>query len=262
MGPKRGNKVAPAPLAQKKKANAKTSNPLFEAKARNFGIGGDIQPKRDLGRFVKWPKYIRLQRQRAILMQRLKVPPTLNQFNKCLDKHTTAEVLKLAEKYRPETQAQKKDRLAKAAEDKANGGDGKQGKPAAALKFGLNHITGLIEKKKAKLVVIAADVEPVELVLWLPSLCRKMGIPYCIVKGKSRLGSLIHQKKTCAVAFVDVNSGDMAAFNKLCEAVKANFTDKWEDQRRHWGGGIMGVKSVAATQKQERARAKEIAARI
>ena len=25
-----------------------------------------------------------------------------------------------------------------------------------------------------------------QLVVWLPALCRKMGVPYCIVKGKAR----------------------------------------------------------------------------
>ena len=51
-------------------------------------LGGDIQPKRDLSRFVKWPKYIRLQRQKTILYQRLKVPPSINQFTQTLDKQT------------------------------------------------------------------------------------------------------------------------------------------------------------------------------
>jgi len=51
-------------------------------------IGQDIQPKRDLSRFVRWPKYIRLQRQLAILKQRLKVPPTINQFTQALDRQT------------------------------------------------------------------------------------------------------------------------------------------------------------------------------
>ena len=47
------------------------------------------QPKgRDLTRFLKWPKYVRLQRSRRILLQRLKVPPTLNQFRNSLDKST------------------------------------------------------------------------------------------------------------------------------------------------------------------------------
>ena len=39
-------------------------------------------------------------------------------------------------------------------------------------------------------MVIAHDVDPIELVIWLPALCRKMGIPYCIVKGKARLGQV------------------------------------------------------------------------
>jgi len=51
-------------------------------------LGGDIQPKRDLGRFVRWPKYIKLQRQKRILYQRLKVPPSINQFTQTLDQQT------------------------------------------------------------------------------------------------------------------------------------------------------------------------------
>lgn len=62
-------------------------SPLFEKNARNFRIGGDIQPKRDLTRFVKWPKYIRIQRQKRILFTRLKVPPVINQFSKTIDKN-------------------------------------------------------------------------------------------------------------------------------------------------------------------------------
>lgn len=57
-----------------------------------YSPGQDIQPKRDLTRFVKWPRYIRLQRQRAILYKRLKVPPAINQFTQALDRQT-GEVL-------------------------------------------------------------------------------------------------------------------------------------------------------------------------
>lgn len=52
-------------------------------------LGQDIQPKRDLTRFVRWPKYIRLQRQKAILMRRLKIPPPVNQFHHPLDAQTS-----------------------------------------------------------------------------------------------------------------------------------------------------------------------------
>lgn len=37
---------------------------------------------------MRWPKYIRIQRQKAILQKRLKVPPPINQFSQTLDKQT------------------------------------------------------------------------------------------------------------------------------------------------------------------------------
>ena len=97
---KGGKKLPSAPLAEKKKAK---KNPLFEKAPRNYRLGGDIQPKRDLTRFVKWPKYIRLQRQKRIMLMRLKVPPAINQFNMAIDKNQAANVLKLCKKYMPET---------------------------------------------------------------------------------------------------------------------------------------------------------------
>jgi hypothetical protein len=65
----------------------KVTNPLFEKRPKQFGIGGALPPKKDLHRFVKWPKVVRIQRQRRILKQRLKVPPALNQFTRTLDKN-------------------------------------------------------------------------------------------------------------------------------------------------------------------------------
>lgn len=62
-------------------------NPLFEKRPKQFGIGGALPPKRDLTRFVKWPKVVQVQRKKRILKQRLKVPPALNQFTKTLDKN-------------------------------------------------------------------------------------------------------------------------------------------------------------------------------
>ncbi|KAF9613822.1 hypothetical protein IFM89_011991 [Coptis chinensis] len=84
QAPKRSAK-APAPA--KKKVVEKVTNPLFEKCAKQFGIGGALPPKKDLHRFVKWPKVVHIQRQQRILKQRLKVPPTLNQFTKALDKN-------------------------------------------------------------------------------------------------------------------------------------------------------------------------------
>merc|ERR1719387_2341308 len=181
---------APAPYEDPKKAAAKKepTGPIWEKKPKNFGIGGDIQPRRDLSRYVHWPKYIRIQRQRKILYQRLKVPPSVNQFNNCLDKNLSTNLFKLLHKYRPEDAAAKKERLAATAEKKDAGEEGASKKPLY-VKYGINHISKLCEDKKAQLVVIAHDVDPIELVIWLPAVCRKMDIPYCIVKSKSRLGA-------------------------------------------------------------------------
>merc|ERR1712147_538818 len=109
------------------------------AKKRTFSIGGDILPKkRDLTRFVRWPKYVRLQRSKMT-------------------------------------------RLKEQADKVAAGGKVAAKKPIA-VKMGVNHVTSLVEEKKAKLVIIAHDVDPIEIVVWLPSLCKARGIPYCIVK--------------------------------------------------------------------------------
>ena len=55
-------------------------------------------------------------------------------------------------------------------------------KKPVVVKFGINHITTLVEQRTASLVVIAHDVDPIELVVWLPALCRRMDVPYVIVK--------------------------------------------------------------------------------
>jgi len=256
-----GKKVAPAPYPAKAAATKKPpTNPLIEKRPKNFGVGQDIQPKRDLSRYVKWPEYIRLQRHKRILIQRLKVPPAINQFTKVLDKNSATQLFKLIDKYRPETKTEKRVRLKAAAEAKAEGKEVKTPKPVV-IKYGLNHIVALIENKKASLVIIADDVDPIELVLYLPALCRKTGTPYAIVKGKARLGTAVNKKTATALAFVDVKPEDKSDLANIVSAVKANFNDKFDEHRRQWGGGIMGFKHQHMMTKRASAAAKEVAAR-
>jgi len=259
-----GKKVAAPPslAASKRSEQRKTRNPLFEKRPRNFGIGQDIQPARDLSRFVKWPRYIRVQRQKRVLQERLKVPPPINQFNHTVDRQTAKQLFKLLEKYRPETRAARKARLKVRAESKVKGKPDTPTKRAFALKQGANCVTRAIEQKKAQLVVIAHDVDPLELVLFLPTLCRKMGIPYCIIKGKARLGRLTRRKTCTTVALTNVDSGDRSQFSKLLDAIKTNFNDRHDELRRHWGGGILGSKSAARVTKLERAKVKEAAQKV
>jgi len=246
---KAGKKVAAAPLAKSKKKVQKSS--LFEKTPKNFRIGGDIRPKTDLTRFVKWPKYVRLQRMKKIMLMRLKVPPALNQFNTAIDKNQAASLLKLLKKYVPETKDEKKKRLLEMAQQKKDGQEVKSKKPIV-IKFGLNHVTTLIEQKQAKLVVIAHDVDPIELVCWMPALCRKKEVPYCIIKGKSRLGQLVHKKNASCLALTSVRQEDKQDMDKLAGTFMAQFNDNAE-LRRRWGGGIMGLKSQHVMARREKA---------
>lgn len=247
------------PVQQQKKKEkvpvnqSKQTNPLFEARPRKFHIGGDIKThKQDLTRFVRWPTYVRLQKQKKILQNRLKVPPSIHQFSKVLDKNTASELFKLLHKHRPEELKAKKDRLKKMAAAKAEGKTLDLKAPLSVV-HGVDHITKLVEQKKASLVVIANDVDPIELVVWLPALCRKMDVPYCIVKGKARLGTVCHVKQTAAIAFTKVADEAKADFNKLVEVVKANYNERYEEARKEWGGGSFGAKTLAARAKAEKA---------
>ena len=140
---------------------------------------------------------------------------------------TATNLFKLLLKYRPEDKKQKKERLLAKAEAEKDGKTLESKKPIC-VKFGINHITELVENNKAQLVVIAHDVDPIELVIWLPALCRKMNVPYCIVKGKARLGAVVHQKTATALALTTCKNEDKLEFSKLIESMKANFNDRYE----------------------------------
>lgn len=231
--------------------------PIFERRPRNFSVGNHIQPNRDLSRYVKWPAYVNQQRQQRILSSRLKVPPAIHQFTRAVDKATAVQLFTLLNKYRPETKLAKKQRLAQIAAAKAKNEKSTVTKPLSVTS-GINEVTQAIESKKAKLVVIAHDVDPIELVVWLPALCRKMNVPFCIVKSRSRLGTLVHKKVASCVALIDVNKEDKNDLANLSSVFTESF-NKNADSRKQWGGGRLPTKHLAAKRKREKAVAREAA---
>merc|ERR1711977_94924 len=105
-------------------------------------------------------------------------------------------------------------------------------KKPVVLKYGLNHVTTLVENKSAKPVVIAHDVDPIELVCWLPALCRKKDVPYCIIRGKGRLGQLVHKKAAACIALTAVAKEDQNELDKLSKTFKEQFNENAEHRRR------------------------------
>lgn len=145
-------------------------------------------------------------------------------------------------KYKPEDKKEKKARLQQEAENKAGSKDAKKGTKPYFVKYGINHVTTLVEEGKAKLVVIPHDVDPIELIVFLPALCRKKGVPFCFVKGKERLGKVVHLKTVTCLAITEVKKEDITDLEQL----RKNFLKEYNEDtklRREWGGGVMGIKN-------------------
>lgn len=260
MGKAAKSASATGPAADKKKGVKKDKSSmrlhemyptLFEKNAVDYSqMTGVVQPKRDLRRYVKWPKYIRIMRQKKILLARLKMPPSVNQFNYTVDKSQASNILKLMQKYRPESRSARKARLLEMAKTKKEGGEVSYKRPISVT-FGLEAVTRAVERKTAKLVVIAHDCDPIDLVIWLPTLCRKMDVPYCIMKDRARLGAVVHKKTCLTLCFTDVRGEDRTDFDKLAASMKGMYNDNVE-ARRQWGGLKLSNKSMLVAAKRER----------
>ena len=75
------------------------------------------------------------------------------------------------------------------------------------VRKGTNEATKAIERGTSKLVVIAEDVEPPEVVAHLPILCEEQGAAYAFVPSKDDLGKSIGIDITSAAAAI-LDAGD------------------------------------------------------
>ena len=233
-----------APSKPKEKVMT-SKHPLSQPAPKNFNFGNDVRPRIVKSRFVKFPRYVQLQRQKRILMRRLKVPPALAQFYDPLDKDTCKKVYKILESYAPETKKEKKERLKNEAKEQEKNKDKKKdGKKPVSVKCGLNHVTYLVEQKRAKLVLIAADVDPIETVVFLPTLCKTMDVPYAIVPSKAKLGELAHKKTCTCLALTDFKDS-AAELENLCK----NFREKFQGPPVHSRKPEKGFKAVQKEKK-------------
>ncbi|NWF97162.1 MAG: 50S ribosomal protein L7ae [Candidatus Thorarchaeota archaeon] len=76
-------------------------------------------------------------------------------------------------------------------------------KDTGRIKKGINEATKSIERGIARLVLIAEDVEPPEITMYLPGLCDDKKVPYIFVKSKNDLGTAAGvERPTAAVAII------------------------------------------------------------
>lgn len=72
------------------------------------------------------------------------------------------------------------------------------------IKIGINEVTKTIERNTAKLVVIAEDVTPVEIVMHIPVIAKEKNIPFSYVKTKEDLGKAVGiSAKASCIAVMD-----------------------------------------------------------
>lgn len=75
------------------------------------------------------------------------------------------------------------------------------------VKKGTNEVTKAIERGISKLVIIAEDVEPPEVVAHLPILCEEHGAAYAFVPSRQDLGKALGIDVTSAAASI-IDAGD------------------------------------------------------
>jgi len=77
------------------------------------------------------------------------------------------------------------------------------------IEKGTNEVTKAIELGTAKLVVYASDVDPKEIVMHLPLLCKEKGIKCHAVDSKQKLGIAVGIPVSAAsVAVIDAGDAD------------------------------------------------------
>ena len=81
------------------------------------------------------------------------------------------------------------------------------------VRKGTNETTKAIERAQAKLVVIAEDVDPPEVVAHLPLLCEERKIPYIFVPNKEKIGNAVGIDVSAASVCI-VKEGDAAGLVK------------------------------------------------
>jgi len=75
------------------------------------------------------------------------------------------------------------------------------------IRKGTNETTKAVERGQAKLVIIAKDVDPPEIVMHLPPLCKEKNVPFVYTKSKEDLGRAAGIDVRCAAAAI-INPGD------------------------------------------------------
>uniref|UniRef100_A0A0K0F597 Ribonucloprotein n=2 Tax=Strongyloides TaxID=6247 RepID=A0A0K0F597_STRVS len=75
------------------------------------------------------------------------------------------------------------------------------------LKKGANEATKTLNRGISDLIILAADAEPLEIILHLPLLCEDKNVPYVFIKSKAALGRACGVTRAVVACSITQNEG-------------------------------------------------------
>ncbi len=90
------------------------------------------------------------------------------------------------------------------------------------IRKGMNEVTKSIERSQAKIVVMAEDVSPPEILYHVPLLCEEKNIPFAYLSTKKNLGNAVKLNiGASAIAVENAGSGNEKALADLLKQIEA-----------------------------------------
>lgn len=90
------------------------------------------------------------------------------------------------------------------------------------IRKGMNEVTKSIERSQAKIVVMAEDVSPPEILYHVPLLCEEKKIPYAYLSTKKNLGNAVKLNiGASAISVENAGTGNEKAIADLLKQIEA-----------------------------------------
>ncbi|MFW9897630.1 MAG: 50S ribosomal protein L7Ae [Candidatus Thorarchaeota archaeon] len=90
------------------------------------------------------------------------------------------------------------------------------------IRKGMNEVTKSIERGQAKIVVMAEDVNPPEILYHVPLLCEEKNIPYTYISSRKNLGNAVNLNVGASSISVDnVGTGNENILDDIIKQLEA-----------------------------------------
>jgi H/ACA ribonucleoprotein complex subunit 2 len=95
-----------------------------------------------------------------------------------------------------------------------------QASKAKQLRRGVKEIQKALRKKEQGLMVLAGDVEPLDVISHLPVLCEDFSVPYIFVRSKEELGAASNTKRPTSCILIKPKSDYQKEYDECKKQIK------------------------------------------